>query len=294
MATQMGPGQPGSVRQWLVVISGAGPMARIEIPPSGLELGRAVPPLGKLASDPEVSGSHARIARAAGGGLVISDLGSTNGTFVNGIRIGAPQPVRRGDTIQLGRTMLRVEEGAGRQATAFAHPGPAAAGGAWVAPTGQSVPAAGRSFRASPSPLPVPPGSGQPAPFPNDGGQVGQVRGFQARTEPYGQGMQRTIWSFRLERYDNAGNLVLLLPVEMRALFFYGSIADGDWACAHGKRHRGTLRATRLENLSTRAVVEATGFSKTRKTVAIVVVILFLIASAAFAVFYIHLASSPH
>jgi hypothetical protein len=295
MATQMGPGQPGSVRKWLVVISDTSPTARIEIPPAGLVLGRAVPPPGKLANDPQVSASHARIARAADGRLVISDLGSTNGTFVNGIRIGAPQPVRQGDTIQLGQTMLRVEEGADRQATAFGHPGPAAAGGAWVAPPDEPVPAAERSFRAPPDPLPVPPGSGQPARIPNDGGQVGQVRGFQARTESYGQGQQRTIWSFRLERYDDSGNLVLLLPVEMRALWLRGSIADGDWACVHGKRHRGTLRASRLENLSTGATVEATGAAKSIQTVGIVLAILFFTALAVFAVFIIHtIASSPH
>ncbi len=52
--------------------------------------------------DPLVSGVHAEI-RAEGAGLVVADLGSSNGTFVNGSRISAPTPVGPGDVVSLGR-----------------------------------------------------------------------------------------------------------------------------------------------------------------------------------------------
>jgi pSer/pThr/pTyr-binding forkhead associated (FHA) protein len=57
-------------------------------------------------TDPTVSNAHA-ILIARGGGYSIADLGSRNGTFVNGERLGPHAHVlRHGDTIQLGQTPL--------------------------------------------------------------------------------------------------------------------------------------------------------------------------------------------
>ncbi len=50
--------------------------------------------------DPEVSRQHARITRTPGG-YVLEDLGSTNGTFVNGERLVAPRVLNAGDLISL-------------------------------------------------------------------------------------------------------------------------------------------------------------------------------------------------
>jgi pSer/pThr/pTyr-binding forkhead associated (FHA) protein len=60
--------------------------------------------------DLSVSRLHAEIL-LDGDGWVIRDRGSSNGTIVNGVRIGrSPQPLRQGDTIQLGKLTFRVEE----------------------------------------------------------------------------------------------------------------------------------------------------------------------------------------
>lgn len=59
---------------------------------------------------PEVSRRHARLRQEAGG-YVIEDLGSTNGTFVNGQRISGPYRLRSGDTIQLGEAVTLVYGG---------------------------------------------------------------------------------------------------------------------------------------------------------------------------------------
>jgi len=296
VATQMHSDQPEAARQWLVLVSDKDPTARIEIPAVGLLLGRTVAPPGRLDNDPAVSANHARVIRTSDGGLVVSDLGSTNGTYVNGVRIAGPQPVRRGDTLQVGRSVLRVEAGAGQDSMAFLPSGATPRGGAWdVLP--EAPPSAAPARPGAPAPpdsRPVPPprGPGAPVGFPNDGGLVGQVRGLQVRSEPYRQGVQRTIWSFRVERYDEAGNRVLLLPVEMRGLFFQGSIAEGEWVCVHGKRQGGTLRATRLENLSTGAVVEATGVPKRVRIASSAYLILFAIVFLAIAIFIISQAAS--
>lgn len=53
---------------------------------------------------PTVSAHHCRLTRDADG-FLLEDLGSTNGTFVNGERCGAPARVSRDDSITLGRTL---------------------------------------------------------------------------------------------------------------------------------------------------------------------------------------------
>ncbi len=69
-------------------------------------IGRAAEADGKL-DDPQLSRLHARLTEV-GGRLVIEDLGSTNGTFVNGRQIRAPTPVEPGDTIWAGITTLTL------------------------------------------------------------------------------------------------------------------------------------------------------------------------------------------
>jgi len=46
----------------------------------------------------------------AGGLCAVEDLGSSNGTFVNGLRISVPQTLKQGDTIELGGSTLVVRE----------------------------------------------------------------------------------------------------------------------------------------------------------------------------------------
>lgn len=74
-----------------------------------LLLGRAVEGQGCLSGDPKVSRRHARITRGTGGSLIVEDLKSANGTFVNGARLSEPRIVHAGDTIRVGTTELRVE-----------------------------------------------------------------------------------------------------------------------------------------------------------------------------------------
>ena len=58
--------------------------------------------------DLEISRTHARVVQR-GGYYWIEDMGSSNVTFVNGLRIFSPQVLRPGDQIRLGRTVLQVE-----------------------------------------------------------------------------------------------------------------------------------------------------------------------------------------
>jgi pSer/pThr/pTyr-binding forkhead associated (FHA) protein len=75
-----------------------------------LVLGRNADGLGRLAGDEEISRSHARLSIDTAGFCAIEDLGSTNGTFVNGLRISGPQTLAEGDTVEVGATTLVVQE----------------------------------------------------------------------------------------------------------------------------------------------------------------------------------------
>ena len=79
-----------------------------------LLIGREAPEeAGKLGLDPELSRRHARVSRAADGGLTIEDLGSANGTFVNDRRIDAMRRLEVGDVVRAGRTVLGVTDSSG-------------------------------------------------------------------------------------------------------------------------------------------------------------------------------------
>ncbi len=73
-----------------------------------LVIGRHAEGAGRLSEDEEISRQHARISREATGDYAIEDLGSSNGTFINGLRIQSPRLLALGDSIEAGATTLVV------------------------------------------------------------------------------------------------------------------------------------------------------------------------------------------
>jgi pSer/pThr/pTyr-binding forkhead associated (FHA) protein len=59
--------------------------------------------------DSYVSQLHARMFRRDGQ-LFVEDLGSTNGTYLNRKKVTGPVAVRRGDRLQVGKTVLEVSK----------------------------------------------------------------------------------------------------------------------------------------------------------------------------------------
>jgi pSer/pThr/pTyr-binding forkhead associated (FHA) protein len=59
--------------------------------------------------DAFASTRHARLSRQ-GGIVVLEDLGSTNGTYLNEELLHGPQPLHRGDTIRIGDSIFTYED----------------------------------------------------------------------------------------------------------------------------------------------------------------------------------------
>jgi pSer/pThr/pTyr-binding forkhead associated (FHA) protein len=77
-----------------------------------LVIGRDAEGDGRLEEDTELSRLHARVSRMPSGGFAIEDLGSTNGTLLNGTLVEGTRPLHPGDRIELGGTTLVVDVGA--------------------------------------------------------------------------------------------------------------------------------------------------------------------------------------
>jgi serine phosphatase RsbU (regulator of sigma subunit) len=82
-------------------------VTRVPITRAGLTIGRTAPS-DVLISTAEISRRHCRI-ELAGDEAMLSDLGSTNGTFINGERLQQPQRLRNGSQFSLGSFLLRYE-----------------------------------------------------------------------------------------------------------------------------------------------------------------------------------------
>ena len=152
---------PGSLTGAAVVIrEGAG--AGSEHPVDGeLILGRDHASADLVIDDPGVSRRHARVLDDAGV-LIVEDLGSSNGTYVNGERIADPVQLTGGDEVQVGGTILGLE--GGTAATALMPPG---------APPTEQHPGPGRPARWAPPRRAQP--SAAPrrlAPHPSDRGNL--------------------------------------------------------------------------------------------------------------------------
>lgn len=59
--------------------------------------------------DPYVSDDHARIYEADGSWMV-ADLKSTNGTFLNRVKVTAPTRIAAGDQLGIGKTIVEVRK----------------------------------------------------------------------------------------------------------------------------------------------------------------------------------------
>jgi pSer/pThr/pTyr-binding forkhead associated (FHA) protein len=179
-----------------------------------LVVGRDPESASLVLGDPEASRRHASVSPGASG-VAVEDLGSTNGTFVNGERIDGSVDAGAGDEIRIGTTVLVVQaavevtrmseipEPVDAGATAFDEPvpePPAPEPPSYDEPTAPPPlpPAPGGPPEAAPSealpgtPPPPPPGDFASSPPPPPGGAQGfgappQQQAYQQPAPPMGQ-----------------------------------------------------------------------------------------------------------
>lgn len=92
----------------LVMRSGPNPGKIFELSQNQMTIGRDITN-DLVINDAEVSRKHARLT-AQGGGYVLEDTGSTNGTFVNGQRLMGPHMLRPGELILFGENVSLTYE----------------------------------------------------------------------------------------------------------------------------------------------------------------------------------------
>jgi len=73
-------------------------------------IGRA-PGVQFIVDAPLVSRVHCRLTLSQEGALLVEDLGSTNGTYVNEQRVEHPTPLQPTDTLKVGRVAFSIERG---------------------------------------------------------------------------------------------------------------------------------------------------------------------------------------
>jgi hypothetical protein len=83
--------------------------AEYSLDSAAVTIGRAEQNDVVIDSDEFASARHARVEPRRDG-VWVHDLGSTNGTFVNGVRIDRPRKLVNGDVVRAGETELRFED----------------------------------------------------------------------------------------------------------------------------------------------------------------------------------------
>ncbi len=120
----------------LIVRTGPNPGTVFELTKEVTMFGRDVTN-DVVVSDAEVSRQHSRLTRTPAG-YVLEDLGSTNGTFVNGERLAAPRMLKAGDLMGMGENVTMAFDATSPEAAATvmgaAAPRPAARPAAQLGP----------------------------------------------------------------------------------------------------------------------------------------------------------------
>jgi hypothetical protein len=103
--------QPPAAELGRLVVASSPALEEGEVFPldsSPLSIGRGAGNDVSISDDQYASGRHARFEPRRDG-VYVEDVGSTNGTFVNGIRLTRERRLTPGDVVRIGETDLRYE-----------------------------------------------------------------------------------------------------------------------------------------------------------------------------------------
>lgn len=112
------PPLPAAREGWvhdLVYTDEAGLVQRLRLQPGvPLRIGRRAP-CELVLRDGEISGLHCEVQLLADDTVLVTDTGSTNGSFVDGRRVLQPTALPHGSVLQLGRQVIKHEHRDGRE-----------------------------------------------------------------------------------------------------------------------------------------------------------------------------------
>jgi hypothetical protein len=311
----------------LVLVEGPCEPREIAVPPEGLLIGRGEGVDISLTEDLAVSHKHARITRATDGMFYMEDLGSANGTFLNGGAITVPRRVALDDVIGIGRTSFELQRaswpseqsGAVRPASlidatkdcegsigdarierAKDIPQPGydadAPGAAASAPGQHNLDDEARSMTWWPTDTARVNASREvhdPALAPQgDGGRprTGVASNVRQRSEQVTRGekdVTTQVITFRLAQFDVHGNRAGVVTVELRGRELTGEIADGDRVAVQGRERSGIISATAVRNLTTGGTLQPVRKSNRRRLIRALVIAIVLIVLALLAVHFV-------
>jgi FHA domain/Tetratricopeptide repeat len=103
----------------LCIASGAHQGATIDLPQGETIIGRSEECAPLLRADQSLSRRHAKLTHDPPGVVTVEDLGSLNGTKVNGSPVTSPTPMRPGDTLTVGESTLRLQVSTPESATTY-------------------------------------------------------------------------------------------------------------------------------------------------------------------------------
>ncbi len=295
------------------------------VPLSGdrVTLGRAAVNAVSFPHDSAISRVHAVIQRVTDG-WQLGDMGSVNGTFVNGSKLSTQQLLRPGDEVLLGESRLTYRAEAPvagatdhvtRAYSGATQPERVTVGGAvggyldlseeWRAPRGKESPpepgdasrapqqvASGADSEAQPvrastaTQAPASPAVTQESLSARRG--AAHIRGIARGVQVRRREQDTDVLSFRVDRYDDSGDRLAPVGVELPG-YKRGQIGEGEEVDVIGKWSRGTLRATKVTNLSTSAEIDGAG--RARK-IALVCVSILIACFFAFIIYSIVTAPS--
>lgn len=192
----MQPGSGGGFR--LIVRRGPQPNQVYDLNKDVQQIGRDITNDITI-NDPEVSRHHAKLTRG-GGGFTMEDLGSTNGTFVNGQRLMGARPLNPGDMIGLGETVTLAYESTAMAGAGYMPP---------QQPMGAPMPSQPQGGYAPSSPY-APPSPGMQAPPPPQPQQAypPQYQPYPATQQPmYDYGDSQPSGSYVYENEPQSGGM---------------------------------------------------------------------------------------
>src|SRR3954453_2832056 len=193
---------------WLEFRSGADTGKRVQVQGSRFTVGREGA-VNLVVRDPKVSRNHAYFQDLGNGTVALYDLGSSNGTFVNGQRVTQQGVTLSGnEQIQFGDTVIQASRnGAATAAVPAGVAAPAAPAGApYNAPTAPQPPV---QQPGAPSPVTASPVAGAPP----------------ARTQ---SAIQRIIIQRQLTRATRIGIAAIILLLVAIAVGAFALLSGGD------------------------------------------------------------------